>query len=274
MKNDKLDQRNIWKDKELIKQALDDQIDTFFLFEYKTGKVLLWNKCFSEITGYSDEEISQMKAPDSYYGKADLIKTSNFIKKIVINGSGKIELDLKCKDGKKVPTEYNVSLIKDNVSKPKYLISVGRNITERKDHELALKESEDKFMQFIDTVPAIAFIKDSNSKAVYINNYMDEVLGNKEWLNKPLKECVPPEIAEQMIKDDKEALEKKYKKIIEHVPDKLGRIKIFETHKFRIDIRKKEPLLGGIAIDITAQQHNVLLTKYLCLLHLDLLTLT
>ena len=55
MKNDKLDQRNIWKDKELIKQALDAQIDTFFLFEYKTGKVLLWNKCFSEITGYSDE---------------------------------------------------------------------------------------------------------------------------------------------------------------------------------------------------------------------------
>jgi len=110
------------------------------------------------------------------------------------------------------------------------------------------------FFQFMDTLPAIAFIKDSDGTALYINNYMNDVLGNQDWLKKPLKECVPPDIAEIMIQDDKETLKKGFKKIIEEVPDKKGTLRTFETYKFRIDRENNKPLLGGIAIDITAQK--------------------
>ena len=48
------------KEHELTKIALDSQLDTFFFFEPFTGKAILWNRTFSDITGYSDEEIAEL----------------------------------------------------------------------------------------------------------------------------------------------------------------------------------------------------------------------
>lgn len=254
MKTPKLDPNIIMVEKDIIKKALDVQMDTFFLYEVNTGKAIRWNKQFREITGYTDEEISNLKAPDSYYDESDLIKAGKFIQDVVSQGTGKIELSLLCKDGKRIPTEYNVSLINDKSGKPKYFISIGRDITERINNEIALKESEEKFLQFMDTLPAIAFIKDSESKPLYINDYMQNVLGNKNWINKPLEECVPAAIAAQMIWDDKDTLKKGFKNVIEHVPDVNGKIRTFNTYKFKINRTDKKPLLGGIAIDITSQR--------------------
>ena len=62
--------------KRFTEDAINAQIDTFFVFNPETGKPIIWIEIFSEISGYSNEEIAAMKAPDSWYSKEDLKKAA------------------------------------------------------------------------------------------------------------------------------------------------------------------------------------------------------
>ncbi|MFC2084212.1 PAS domain S-box protein [Bacteroidota bacterium] len=138
-------------EKEFTNTALDAQLDTFFLFEPSLGKALRWNKSFRDITGYNDEEIAEMPAPASYYSPKDLERASSFIQKVMKEGSGTIEFELICKDGRKVPTEYRVSVINDEYGEPKYIISIGRDITKRKQMEKELHTTQMHYTDFINS---------------------------------------------------------------------------------------------------------------------------
>ncbi len=119
-----------------------------------------------------------------------------------------------------------------------------------------LRESQELFSQFMDYLPAIVFIKDKNSKTLFVNRHMNELLGADGWVGKSIFEIFPKDTAEAMISDDREALSKGYKNIIEEVPGKNDKIHLYNTQKFRIDIPGKPPLLGGIAMDITELENT------------------
>ena len=123
----------------LIESALNAQKDTFFVFEIETGRPVIWNRAFREITGYSDEEIAQRKAPDDWYDTVDLEKAFAAIEELKKVEYVTIELDLFTKNGETVPTEYTGSLIYDE-DKPMYVIAIGRNITD-------LRETRDQLLE-------------------------------------------------------------------------------------------------------------------------------
>jgi len=112
--------------------ALNAQMDTFFVFNPITGKAIRWNKAFNEISGYSDQEILSMKAPDSYYSQEDLIKAEKAIRTAIETGNTIVQMELISKQGKKVPFEYLGSIIANDQGDINYIVAVGRNITERK----------------------------------------------------------------------------------------------------------------------------------------------
>ena len=132
---------NLKEEKEFTEKALNTQLDTFFAFNPATGKAIRWNKAFEEVSGYSNEEIAQMKAPDSYYDQQDLAKAAKAVALILENGSGTIELEFICKNGRKIPFEYVVSVIYNELEQPENFISIGRDITERKLAEVALQKA-------------------------------------------------------------------------------------------------------------------------------------
>ncbi len=136
--------------------ALDAQLDTFFLFEPATGKALRWNWAFRDISGYSDEEIARLPAPASYYSPRDVELAAVFTQKVLVEGTGTIELELICKDGTKVPTEYRVSVIKDDKGEPKYIISIGRDITDRKRAEETLQHRYSELATLHEATKAIS----------------------------------------------------------------------------------------------------------------------
>ncbi|MHC4355960.1 MAG: PAS domain S-box protein, partial [Planctomycetota bacterium] len=119
-------------EKEFTETALNAQMDTFFVFEAATGKAIRWNEAFKNASGYSDDQIRSMKAPDSYYSEQDMKKARAATEKILSGEAASVELSLITSDGSSIPTEYTASLIRDGAGNPKYIIAVGRDITERR----------------------------------------------------------------------------------------------------------------------------------------------
>ncbi|MCP3876583.1 MAG: PAS domain S-box protein [Desulfobacteraceae bacterium] len=165
------------KEKEFTDAALNSQNDTFFLFDPVKGKAIRWNKAFNEISGYTDEEIVKLSAPNSYYSDEDLKKAASFIENVLIKGSGRIELGLVCKNKKVVPTEYNVSLIRDDENNPKYIISIGRDITEQK---LAQKEKNEAQLRASEQEKHAIVGKIAGKIAHDFNNILGAIMGNTE----------------------------------------------------------------------------------------------
>ncbi len=135
------------EEKIFTEEALNAQVDTFFVFNPVSGKALRWNRAFNIATEYSDEEIQSMKAPESYYSQSDLERASVFIEKVLKDESGSIELSLITKSGKKIPTEYTASAVKSSEGRTKYVIAIGRNIEERKQIAKEKQRSEQRAAQ-------------------------------------------------------------------------------------------------------------------------------
>ena len=98
------DEKSDLMEKSIIETALNTQRDTFFVFDSSTGIPIKWNKAFKDTSGYTDKEISKLKAPKSYYSEEELQKIP---KELLEKGKMTvIELNLKTKEGIFIPFEY------------------------------------------------------------------------------------------------------------------------------------------------------------------------
>jgi PAS domain S-box-containing protein len=125
---------------------------------------------------------------------------------------------------------------------------------ERKRTEKELKDSEHRFILFMDNLPGIAFIKDKQGRFVYINSIVRKIFGitTSEWYNKTDNDLVSPELAaaykenDQLVFKNKESIQ-----VVEAVHQTDG-IHQYLVSKFPIiDDYTGDVLLGGIAVDIT-----------------------
>ncbi|MBM4427557.1 MAG: PAS domain S-box protein [Chloroflexi bacterium] len=114
-----------------VNNALDHQQDTFFLFDFTSGKALRWNRAFREISGYSDEEIAALPAPVSYYSAEDLAREHAVIQRVMQGEPASIVMNLISKDGSTIATEYQAAPLKDKNGEYRYIVAIGRDITER-----------------------------------------------------------------------------------------------------------------------------------------------
>jgi len=131
-------------EKAFSESMLNAMVDTVFVFDPDTRKPLRWNKAFNEISGCTDEEIASVKAPDAWYSKGDLKRAEVATKKVLQEGRATVEMSLIAKDGRLIPTEYTGSFIKNTEGEPQYILSIGRDITERKRAEEELRKAHDE----------------------------------------------------------------------------------------------------------------------------------
>ena len=250
-------------EKEFTDTALDAQKDTFFLFELSTGKAIRWNKAFSEVSGYLDEEIASLPAPASYYGPEDLKRAAEFIEEIMKEGTGTIELDLISKDGHTVPTEYQVSIIHDEAGNPIHMISIGRDITERKKADEKLRESEKRYRSLFDNAGEGILIAQDGVMKLFNPKIMDISGYSKDELqDKPFLDLVYPDDREMVLSRHKRRLagEDIIQKYSFRIVDKNGNIKWVEINVTLIEWGKKPAILTFL-IDITERKHAESLFK-------------
>jgi two-component system cell cycle sensor histidine kinase/response regulator CckA len=126
-----------------------------------------------------------------------------------------------------------------------------RDITAHKQAEEALRESEGRFAAFMSNLPAAAFVKDESGRTVFANEYLQHLLSFQNWEGKTTPELVAGEVGQRMAADDREAMTNGPLKIEESMVDNHGVLRTFETIKFPIRVAGRQPLLGGVAIEIT-----------------------
>ncbi len=87
-----------------------------------------------------------------------------------------IEQRAQTKDGWRWLSWVDTALL-DEAGRVTSIIGVGRDITERKQAEAALKESRDLFDSFMGHLPALAFIKDRDGRYIYANQAYSTLFG-------------------------------------------------------------------------------------------------
>lgn len=122
-------------------------------------KIIYVNRAVTEQLGYEKEELIG-KTPIGFIAEKDKPKFAAEAKKVLLGEPiPKIsEYLAKRKDGTKIPMSVNFSILRDPEGRPKEIIAVSRDITERERAEEALRESEVRFRRLFDELGDAVFV--------------------------------------------------------------------------------------------------------------------
>ncbi len=120
-----------------------------------------------------------------------------------------------------------------------------------------MEELENLFVGFMNHLPGAAFIKDRESRLLWVNQYARDVFGAEDAIGKTALEHLPREVAEPMIADEREALKSGPLVKTEVVSLKDGTERIYRTVRFPIRQPNRPDLLGGISFDITEYKRTL-----------------
>lgn len=118
------------------------------------GRILEFNDTYLEMLGYSSEEIRALTFQDITPKKWHIFEQSIVDTQILPLGYSEVyEKEYIRKDGLIIPVELRAFLVRDEVGKPTSLWAIVRDITERKQAQIALQESEQRFRELYELAP-------------------------------------------------------------------------------------------------------------------------
>ena len=166
----------------------------------EAGPVTYWNEAAEEMFGYPAQEaigrvLHRFIVPPRFLEAHNAV-FSHFVETGEGAAVGKtLELAALKKDGTEFPIELSLSAVM--ISDRWNAIGILRDITERKNAELKLHESERRFSDLLGNVELVSMMLDRESRITYCNDYLlrltgwqrEEVIGKNWW-----EHFLPPEI--------------------------------------------------------------------------------
>jgi diguanylate cyclase (GGDEF)-like protein/PAS domain S-box-containing protein len=190
-KQDITERKRAEEELKLSAQILSSISDTVFLLDIE-GNFVYLNEAAWKSRGYTQEEMMGMNlralnAPEL----SPLIETR--MKTLVENGQGSFESAHRCKDGSVMPVEINASIIESGGRK--LLLSVIRDITERRRMEIALQENEEKFRSMSNYTQDALVMMDDEGNTSFWNAAAEKIFGysSGEVMGKELHTFIAPE---------------------------------------------------------------------------------
>ncbi|MBD1909803.1 MULTISPECIES: PAS domain-containing protein [unclassified Leptolyngbya] len=132
------------------------------------------------------------------------------------------------------------------------------DITSRKQAEAGLRDSQSRFLAFMNHSPVSAWIVGESGHLLYLNStYLETFYFDEDVTGKHISEIFEPEIAQQFLKNNQQVFETgQALQTIEHTLSPDGSIRSFLVCKFPIFHESGEKLLGGVAVDISEQKRT------------------
>ena len=239
-----------------------------------SGKLVLTNKQAKQIVGYDYEQSLQLEEYDPivpFEGfhldgqpyKADEyplmrtvgrpLRTSLQTGEAVTNE----EIELYRGDGSYIFMNANSAPILDSEGRIVAAVVVFQDVTDRKQAEVALRQSEARFQAFMNNSPAASWLTDADGRIVYLSQTYFRIFEfpKDNVIGKSIFEVYPTEIAEQFLNNIKTVAESNQViEAIETAPRSDGTLGDFLVYKFPIADGSGQRLVGGVAVDITERK--------------------
>jgi len=237
---------------EEYEKLINGMNETVFVISFE-GKFIEVNDTAVEVLGYSREELLTM-------GTVDIDPVLNaedigrLIEGIKMGERHVFPTAHRTKSGKTIPVEVSSSLVTYH-GKPS-ILSIARDITERKKSEDALRESEERFQAAIENLPHGVSIHNLEGHMLLVNKAFCDLTGYKrdELLNMRIRDIDP----ESLTRDDRKNIWLKLQKggfvrfkSTHHRKD--GSVYPAEIHISAITL-KGEPMIVGVVHDITERK--------------------
>ena len=237
------------------KNLIDAMNDTAFVIDFN-GKFLEVNDTAVEVLGYSREELLTM-GPNDIDAALVRKKIKNLIEGMKKDEKQVFTTAHRTKSGKIIPVEISSSLVTYH-GEPA-ILSVARDVTERKKSENALRESEERFQAGIENLPHGVSIHDLEGCILLANKAFCELTGytRDELLKMRIRDLDP----ESLTRNDRKHFWLKLRKggfarfeSIHHRKD--GSTYPAEIYISAITL-KGEPMIVGIVHDITKRKKTL-----------------
>ncbi|MGK7936451.1 MAG: PAS domain S-box protein [Xenococcaceae cyanobacterium] len=146
------------------------------------GRWLVVNPALCKMVGYSQAELQQTTFQAITYPD-DLDRDLTYIDMLLERYIPHFQMEKRYihKQGKLVWINLSVSLVRDELNQPLYFVTLLENITQRKQAEQALKESEEEFRSLVSNIPGVIYRCQSDSYWTmdFISDAIEGICGYK-----------------------------------------------------------------------------------------------
>lgn len=266
--HDSVDKRLAEKSKEILKtnaelnQIFNTTGNSMRLID-NDHNILRVNRTFTTMSGISKENAEGKKCYDIFPGPH--CHTSECPLNRIKNGEEHVEQDIKKKNAHNViiPGIITSVAFKGHNGEVLGIIEDFKDISKRVEIEEALKRTEQQFSFFMDNIPVGVFIKDEESRMVYINKYLQNSILSENSIGKLPQELFSEKYATRIIQEDHNTIAGEILVLEEELPDRTGNLNSFLTHKFRFRGTDNNWHIGGVSLDITNKKKTELQLKLL-----------
>jgi len=161
-------------------EVMESMIDGVTITDLQ-GRITYINKAASLQLGYTKKETIGKNLRELFIAEQDLPK---FLKQLKLLLSGKPiqaeEYLVKRKDRMQLVASFNLSVLRDAKGKPKAILVVHRDVTERKRAEKKLCESEKKYKELVELLPEMVFELDTAGRVIFANQAAFRIFGYSE----------------------------------------------------------------------------------------------
>lgn len=159
---------------EKYRTYFENVTDFLFVHDFQ-GKMIETNMASKIYTGYSAEDLAPMNIkdimPEAYRPIFD-----DYMKKIQKEGKGEGIISILTKEGKERVLEYRNTVVRDVEGNPLHVQGSGRDITDKIKAERALKLSEERYRNILDSIEEGYFEVDLNGDFTFFNRALSKNL--------------------------------------------------------------------------------------------------
>ena len=173
------------------------------------GNIIESNAALREMLGYGEEELRSMHFAEVTHPD-DVAEDAELFERLIAGDRDHYRLEKRYvrKDGSVIWGRLTSSSIRSDEDKPRFMVGMVEDITERKRAEDTLTEERNLLRTLIDNMPDFIFVKDAQSRYLINNAGHASAIGapEEELVGKTDFDFFPEDLAERYYADEREVI--------------------------------------------------------------------